>query len=631
MSSRIKKLMSSAEFPALPGSTPTGKAKSAPPPEIEVRPERSSSALSAAAHEFRPNSAPPPALGSVTPEEIQRVRKQIEDMADQLKEAFAKEKYEDVKLIGEKKKELEEKLKKFEEQYSNDKVLHELQDVKEQISKVDDEMKAAFESESYAEVAELGRKKKELQSKLADLESNFGLHNAVYQVGDRVSVIGLKSPRGGTYNGLEGTVTEYNSQSGKYSVRLNEEGEKHVSVGCDQLASRKALSRRASAEAKVGQSQTRQLIGEIKLWFPRKHFGFIMPDNKPEDEPDIFFHGTHVENRKDMPIKRFARVKFSVIPAPKGPQARDVTINSYQPEKEKAADEAEAAKQAAEGTKPTRARDEDFKKKKRRRKRKAAADAEDGPPSRGSNFHHDINIEDSLDHVSPANFGFSGTDMTRHPSTRTDELPSWKAKAARNAPQQRQAALRGSIQKLKESRASLKDSRGSPKLSRRTRNREAHKNWGSISSALGSMHWDESINSFSTGKNATDAANRPKMSIQGSGPARRSKEVQIRQSLRSMKDAQKMLEAILAEKEAANRNANRAAVRRSMPEMRPRRATDLEPRRSVGSLDMSRNHALDLRRSTGSNGSSSRAVQDALEAQGKDLPRKGSCSNKVSL
>merc|ERR1712098_621670 len=100
-------------------------------------------------------------------------------------------------------------------------------------------------------------------------------------------------------------------------------------------------------KATAGQSKTRQMQGEIKLWSPRKHFGFIMPDNKPENDPDIFFHGTHVENRKDMPIKRFARVTFSVIPAPKGPQARDVSITSYQPEKEKAAEELEAATLAA--------------------------------------------------------------------------------------------------------------------------------------------------------------------------------------------------------------------------------------------------------------------------------------------
>lgn len=268
-------------------------------------------------------------------EEIQRVRKQIEDMAHELKDAFANEKYDDVRTLGEKKKDLEDKLKSFEEQYSNDK--HELQGVKAEIAEVEAEMKAAFESESYTKVSELGKRKQDLKMKLAELESSFGLHNAVYQVGDRVSVVGLTSPRGGNYNGVTGTITEYLSSENRYKVRV---GDASGIIAIQPRNLKKAPSVPRGAQS--GQSKTRALQGEIKLWFPRKHFGFITPDNKPEGEPDIFFHGTHVENRKAMPIKRFARVRFSVIPAPKGPQARDVTIVGYQPDKE-----AEAEKQAA--------------------------------------------------------------------------------------------------------------------------------------------------------------------------------------------------------------------------------------------------------------------------------------------
>jgi len=302
-------------------------------------------------------------------------------------------------------------------------------------------------------------------------------------------------------------------------------------------------------KAAAGQSQTRQLVGEIKLWFPRKHFGFIMPDNKPEDEPDIFFHGTHVENRKDMPIKRFARVKFSVIPAPKGPQARDVTITAYQPDKEQAADEAEAQKQAESG-KPTR-RDEPRSKKKKKR----TSDSRDGP--RGSQFRREINIEDSLDHVSPTNLGFdpmNGAPMTRHPSTRNAKGMS----RSTSAPKSRRSALTGSIQNIRASRKAQtypgKASSTSPRAAKRTSNRDAHRNWGSISSELGSMRWDDSIRSvselFARSSNGPDAANRPKMSIQGSGPDRRSRDNLLRSSMRTT-NAAEILKQILARAQAA--------------------------------------------------------------------------------
>jgi len=216
----------------------------------------------------------------------------------------------------------------------------------------------------------------------------------------------------------------------------------------------------AKREAAAGQSKTRQMQGEIKLWFPRKHFGFIMPDNKPENEPDVFFHGTHVENRKDMPIKRFARVTFSVIPAPKGPQARDVSITSYQPEKEKEAEEQEAAKLAAEGATVTKT----SKKKKKKKSRD------------GSRFQDEINIEDSLDHVSPAKLGFDGE--KGQSGKRSSNYATYKSESS---------GLRGSIKNIRNSR---KVSRSPARRSKKSDNREVHRNWGSISSALGSMNFD---------------------------------------------------------------------------------------------------------------------------------------------
>lgn len=444
--------------------------------------------------------------------EIQRVRQQITDMADQLKEAFANEKYEQVKVIGEKKKELEEKLKRFEEQYSNDKVFYEMESIKQDITSTDGEMKQAFQSESYAAVAELGIKKKELQNKLAELESNFGLHNSVFQVGDRVSVTGLTSPRGGVYNGLEGVITEYLPEEQRYKVVVKEDGgEKtcalqgknlsHAEQADDTASVKSGKSAKSKTPSTVaGKSQTRQLEGEIKLWFPRKHFGFITPDNKPENEPDIFFHGTHVENREEMPIKRFARVKFSVIPAPKGPQARDVSIIAYQPEKEQEAEAAEAAAKSPKEDKVTRPdqRKKTTASKRSRKKKKATSDA---------GFTDEINIEDPLGPVSPEALGLG---MGGNPA-----VPSWAKrmgsdpKRAKPAYGRKGGSLRTSLNaRAKPFLSSIDEKRQSRAYATRgthppppgwsrsgsvgahARQPRDHRNWGSLSSEMGTMRWD---------------------------------------------------------------------------------------------------------------------------------------------
>jgi len=467
-------------------------------------------------------------------------------------------------------------------------LLHELKSVKDEIGKVEDELKSAFSNENYTEVAELGRTKEILENKLRDLESNFGLHNAVYQKGDRVSVVGLVSPRGKEHNGCEGTVVEYSSTDRKYLVLLKGEGNpKRISLSVENLSA--VTFRSPKRKAAAGQSKTRQMEGEIKLWFPRKHFGFIMPDNKPENEPDIFFHGTHVENRKDMPIKRFARVTFSVIPAPKGPQARDVSIISYQPEKEAEAEELEAAKLNAEGSNASK----NSKKKKKKKNRE--------DPRR---FHEEINIEDSLDHVSPAKLGF-------------DE------RKARRASPQRRAGLTGSIKEIRDSRKANK--KRSP--NRTPDNREAHQNWGSISSAMGSMNFD-SISSVtnlfrsrSTGngsRTSPESASRPEMSIAGQG-SKRPRNNAVRASIRNNAEAQRVLLEILANKESNSKSPIRSPV----PELRPRNS-------GPDTVDLSRNKSLDLRRST-SSGSSSISLKRSESPQRSEQAQPNTCSKNVSL
>jgi cold shock CspA family protein len=548
-------LKSLEAFPALTAETAKPAEPTLPWSEVVKQPGAQGEASDEDSYE-----APRTLTGRIE-EEIQRVRQQIEDMAVKLKEAFQNEKYQDVKTIGERKKELEEKLKKFEEQYSNDKVRYELQSVKSEISTLDAEMKAAFENEQYLEVAELGKKKKELQNKLAELESNFGLHNAVYQVGDRVSVVGLTSPRGGAYNGLEGTITEYLSENQTYRI-LAVVGEKQASFALrgkylsKDLPSLKPkpIKLDADDDAAAGASQTRQLVGEIKLWFPRKHFGFIMPDNKPEDDPDIFFHGTHVENRKDMPVKRFARVKFSVIPAPKGPQARDVTITEYQPEKEAEAEAAEAAAAAESGNKKGEQPAKSSKKKRKSKKAKKAklpspAGSSSSVISAGTDsdshpFPQDVNIEDSLDSVAPGVLGFGGKRLPSWKSVATGKRQSSRMRGSSRQPRSKQ--MLSSIGEKLEShwmygnangaplpfdmRASAKQRNSHSPRHGENRNREEHHNWGSISSNMGSMRWD-SVRSvtdfFKNSRGAagpvkpTEAPNRPKMSIMGSGFKRR--------------------------------------------------------------------------------------------------------------
>merc|ERR1711964_773197 len=367
------------------------------------------------------------------------------------------------------------------------------------------DMKTCMATENYAAVAELGVKKKELQNKLAELESNFGLHNSVFQVGDRVSVTGLTSPRGGVYNGLEGVITEYLPEEQRYKVvcKADDGTEKtfalqgknldHVTVTADGKpeTARQKSARRSSAKSQQtagtvqGKSQTRQLEGEIKLWFPRKHFGFLTPDNKPENEPGIFFHGTHVENREEMPIKRFARVKFSVIPAPKGPQARDVSITSYQPEKEA---EAEAAEAAANGQMGGRSPNLSRKNSRPRGRRQK------------SNVREEISIEDPLGPVSPEALGLSNRRVQ----------PSWARSASMNSLGQRPAQQKP--RRVSAKRVSL-NARAKPFLSSIDEKRQARaaqvrqmshppapqfaapqrrpqRNWGSLSSEMGGMHWD---------------------------------------------------------------------------------------------------------------------------------------------
>lgn len=300
-------------------------------------------------------------LGPVQ-EECRRVRKQIEKLALDLATAFTEENYDEVKNIGEKKKNLEDKLAKFEAQYEKDQ--KDISSIKQQIVRLKEQIEKAYKNEDFTKVKDLGDQKKKLQQELSDLEANFGLVNDVfYKVGDQVELTGLQTPRGSVMNGTPGVIREYMPKEKRYKIEiLNDDGstgficisgssresamttarnkghnlreaDKMIAPGLVAVAnapggrgSMIAVQPKNIRKRKDYQTQP----GEIKLWFPKKHFGFITPDNKGEKEPDIFFHGSHVLNSKDKPIRRYARVTFRIIPAPKGPQARDVAIVSHQ-------------------------------------------------------------------------------------------------------------------------------------------------------------------------------------------------------------------------------------------------------------------------------------------------------------
>merc|ERR1712098_864511 len=155
----------------------------------------------------------------------------------------------------------------------------------------------------------------------------------------------------------------------------------------------------------------------------------------------------------------------------------------------------------------------------------------------------------------------------------------------------RRADLTGSIHEIRDSRKKQSGQRSS-KMS----NQEEHHNWGSMGSALGSMHFD-SISSVTElfNRSKAEAAKRPKMSIQGQHPKRKARDNMIRSSMNP--EARKLLNDILT------KNNQPPAAR-----------------------DLSRNTSLDLRRSTGSSGSSDSPLPQRSTAQGADH-----CDRKVSL
>merc|ERR1712202_22772 len=89
----------------------------------------------------------------------------------------------------------------------------------------------------------------------------------------------------------------------------------------------------------------------------------------------------------------------------------------------------------------------------------------------------------------------------------------------------------GSIKEIRDSRSLKKPSKES--------NQVVHRNWGSISSAMGSMHFDSISSVNDLFARSSDTADRPKMSIQGQGKKRRARDSAIRSSMNPA--AQKML------------------------------------------------------------------------------------------
>lgn len=324
-----------------------------------------------------PNKSSQRSLGPVQ-EECRRVRKQIEKLATDLAHAFSEELYDQVKDIGERKKKLEDQLEKFEAQYAKDQ--KDIATIKAQIAGLKEQIEESYKNEDFTQVKELGDTKKKLQQELADIEANFGLANEqFYKVGDHIELTGLQTPRGSLMNGTPGIIREYMPKEKRYKIEiLNDDGtstylewsgsSRDSAIRGAQAAGHTVLpnnleiapallspkgsstwggSSNGSGATRGGDGGRGSMIavqpknirkrkdyqtqpGEIKLWFPKKHFGFITPDHKEADEPDIFFHGSHVLNSKEMPIRRYSKVTFRIIPAPKGPQARDVSILSHQ-------------------------------------------------------------------------------------------------------------------------------------------------------------------------------------------------------------------------------------------------------------------------------------------------------------
>jgi len=264
-------------------------------------------------------------------------------LAAELGEAFREEDYTLVKEIGAKKKQLEDQLVNFEAKYKEDK--QQITGVRAEIEEIAKKIQEAYTDEDYERIKVLGDKKKELQASLEEMEANFGLANEQYfKVGDKVQLCGLQTPRGTAMNGTPGVIREYMPKEKRYKIEIPIDPDDATLNG---MASPKVISPRTysltgpSDEARRSsmiavqpknikkRENYEKIEGVIKLWFPKKHFGFITPDEKKPDSKDIFFHGSHVLNSKDMQIRRFSRVDFRIIPAPKGDQARDVKILSH--------------------------------------------------------------------------------------------------------------------------------------------------------------------------------------------------------------------------------------------------------------------------------------------------------------
>lgn len=71
-------------------------------------------------------------------------------------------------------------------------------------------------------------------------------------------------------------------------------------------------------------SVSRQETGIVKWFDDSQGYGFIKPDH---GETDVFVHYSAVLcEESECLLKEGNRVRFSIIPSPKGPQAQDVVV-----------------------------------------------------------------------------------------------------------------------------------------------------------------------------------------------------------------------------------------------------------------------------------------------------------------
>ena len=67
-----------------------------------------------------------------------------------------------------------------------------------------------------------------------------------------------------------------------------------------------------------------KMPGRIKCFSPRKHYGFIVPD---EGEDEVFFHQEQIFDDDGSGVRDGQAVRFHLGYSPKGPEALNVELS----------------------------------------------------------------------------------------------------------------------------------------------------------------------------------------------------------------------------------------------------------------------------------------------------------------